>query len=338
MALRSQVRASAAKWRYAGVGVSPASAFLSKFHPATPPMFYSAYNLFIRSDLALPELAAGDRGGDVEIRLAPSGSPVKERTLEWQDSPEPRAVMSFPGAGTFEIRNGREITITPDPGADPGLLRLYVQGMMLAAILHQRGHFVLHSSVVNIAGSAIALIGTVGAGKSSTAAALHARGHSIVADDNAAIDVASPEFDVLPAFPVLKLYPAIAESLGYQRNPCMHASHGKQAQSVSISDAPLSLKTVYVLDREAPEEIARLSAIEAVTEFIRHSVPTRWGATGDGNHLRKCVQLAAQLPVYRVRSFTLLSELPALASALEAHSARHRPLVAAAEAMEALHA
>jgi hypothetical protein len=138
---------------------------------------------------------------------------------------------------------------------------------------------------------------------------------------------------VLPAFPVLKLYPGIAEALGYGRHTCMHASHGKQAQAVSSFCAtPAPLKSVYLLDRGAPEEIYRLSSIEAVTEFIRHSVPTRWGATGDANHLRKCVRLAGQLPVYRVRSFTLLSELPAIAAAIEDHSARD------AGVLEAMHA
>jgi hypothetical protein len=233
--------------------------------------------------------------------------------------------MSFPGAGKFTIRDGREVTIAPDPAADPGLLRLYVQGMMLAAILHQRGRFVLHSSVVNIAGAAVAFIGPVGAGKSSTAAALHARGNVIIADDNAAIDLASEALTVSPAFPVLKLYPAIAASLGYDRDACMHESHGKQAQAVSsFSATPMPLTAVYLLDREAPKQITRLSSIESVTEFIRHSVPIRWGATGDPSHLRKCVRLAAALPVYRVRSFTALDELPGIAMGIEEHAMQNQ--------------
>ncbi len=53
----------------------------------------------------------------------------------------------------------------------------------------------------------------------------------------------------------------------------------------------------------------RLSAVETMRELIRHSVPTRWGVEGDGNHLKMCAQLANLVPVYRVRTFHNLREI-----------------------------
>src|SRR5437763_8549050 len=181
-------------------------------------MFYhSAYNLRIASDIHLPELPDITSGNDVEILLKPAASAGEVRSIDWSDKAA-EALFSFPGAGRFLVRAGREVIVTPEQPADLALLRLYIQGMMLAALLYQRGLFVLHSSLVNIEGCAIAFVGPVGAGNSTLSAAFHARGHSAVADDNAALDLHGTSPMVQPGFPSLKLYPAAAASLCYDRH------------------------------------------------------------------------------------------------------------------------
>lgn len=288
-------------------------------------MFYHfAYSLLIESEIALLELqSAPPADADIRVRLAPAITYVRAHSIEWRDGPNPEARLSFPGAGRFVIKSGHEILVEPEPGVDPALLRLYIEGMMLAAALHQRGYFVMHSSVVKIAGQAVALIGPAGAGKSSTAAALHARGHAVVADDNAAIDQRAASPCVVPGFPTLKLYPDVAVFLGFERDSLkeLHHSQIKQAQSVSSGFSPdrVPLAAIYVLDQTANADVSNLSSITIVTELIRHSVPIRWGASGDGRHLRNCAELANAVPVFRVRTFTELSELPGVAELIERH-------------------
>jgi hypothetical protein len=291
---------------------------------ATTAVFhYSAYNLGIRSDIPLPELAPASGGDDFRIRLART-RPIRKRAIEWISAPVVQARFSYPGLARFVVRSGRELVITPDPNGDAGLFRLYVQGMMLASALYQRGLFVLHSSVVDLGGFAIAFMGPVGAGKSTFASAFRALGRKILADDNAALDLADAPPRVLPAFPSLKLYPEVARSLGFDRTSLrpMHTSQIKEAQSVSdaFSTTPLPLRCVYVLDRSAVGPPVRLSPIETVAEFIRHSVPTRWGVAGDGRHLKLCGRAAQSVPLYRVRTFRELHEIPAIAAAIEEHA------------------
>ncbi len=138
---------------------------------------------------------------------------------------------------------------------------------------------------------------------------------------------------VLPAFPNLKVYPEVARSLGHDPLALkpMHDSQIKQGLSVAdaFSPDPLPLETIYVLDREAEPGIAAVSPIEGITELIRHSVPTRWGVAGNARHLKMCADLARRVPIYRVRTFSALNEIPSIAEQIERHSLRTAPVCTA---------
>jgi serine kinase of HPr protein (carbohydrate metabolism regulator) len=54
-------------------------------------------------------------------------------------------------------------------------------------LLQQRGRLVLHASAVTVDLGVVAFMGGPGWGKSTMAAAMYARGHSIVADDVTAV-------------------------------------------------------------------------------------------------------------------------------------------------------
>jgi hypothetical protein len=200
---------------------------------------------------------------------------------------------------------------------------MYVEGMMLATVLYQRGYFVLHASVVRMGSSCVAVLGSVGAGKSSTAAALYARGHAVVSDDNAAISLAGKEPMITPAFPFVKMFAGVAASLGYdpQTLQRMHSSQPKFVSDVSGSfpRSPVPLAQIYVLSRDMDQPIALLNAAETTIELVRNSVPTRWKVAGTAAHLRQCAALASRIPAYRVRTFTSLEELPVLAETIERH-------------------
>jgi hypothetical protein len=291
--------------------------------------YYTAYNLRIASQFPLPELCPARSGGDVEVRLDSTGPVIESRQISWQDPPSATAVFEFPGAGRFTVRDGREVVVSPEPDADAPLLRLYVQGMMLAALLYQRGSFVLHASVVNVKGRAIAFTGPIGAGKSSIAAAFLAAGYGIAADDNAALDFNPTTPSVVAGFPTLKVYPAVAASLGYDQHTLelMHDSQIKRAHRVTrgFVDTALPLAGIYALDREAPEGVSLLSAIESITEVIRNSVPTRWVVRGTPLHLRMAAQLARAVPLFRIRTFSELNEIPGIVRLVSAHVLGREP-------------
>jgi hypothetical protein len=294
--------------------------------------WYRAYGLAIRSQIPLPEFspAEPDRSSRADLTVVLgcadryADTPLVQHSA-WSLSLH-QATFCFKGVAVFVVRRGSEIVVSPEPGVDHTLLRMYIEGMMMACVLYQRGFFVLHASVIQIGSHGIGFLGHVGAGKSTLAAALHARGHAVVTDDNAAIDMSGSGALVTPAFPSVKVYPAIAASLGYdeQSLQVMHDSQVKRARSVSraFPEIPVALRQLYVLDRSESEELkagapVRLAPAAATLELIRNSVPTRWRQPGDALHLMRCGQLSRQIPISRIRSFKSLDDIPALARRIE---------------------
>lgn len=291
-------------------------------------LLYSAFGLHIRSELLLPEfeqmVEAGDRC-DVTVRVREDEQwPLSDRKQAnpWTVEKD-EARFWYPDVGGFRVIGGSKIIINPEPFVDEGLLRLYVEGMMFAALLYQRNYFVLHASVIRIGDSCVAMLGNVGAGKSSIAAALYARGHAVVSDDNAAISFIGQAPTVTPAFPYLKVFAGIAESLGYPSDALqrMHSSQPKFASNVaeSFPRGPVPLASIYLLSRNAASQATPLNATETTIELIRNSVPTRWNLPGTADHLQQSTSLARCVPAFRVRTFTTLEELPMLAEAIERH-------------------
>ena len=50
----------------------------------------------------------------------------------------------------------------------------------------------------------------------------------------------------------------------------------------------------------------------------KHNLPL-WKLAGGADHLRACAALASRVPVYRIRTFDTLPEIPELASRIEQH-------------------
>ena len=294
---------------------------------------YSAYGLTVRSEIPLDEFpATTEEHEDVSVAYGE----IPDWALEIQDKAEAIEITPesarfwFANTGGFAVTDGNRITAYPRPGVPVEVLRLYVEGMLLAMLLHQRGRCVLHASVVEIEGVAVALMGHVGAGKSSLAGTLYTRGHRVLADDNAAILVSSGRPSVTPAYPYVKLFPAIASLLGFHNGSlrALHSSQPKMAGAVGngFTAAPSPLARIYLLGRNHQPEIRQLSPLEAMLELIRNAVPTRWGHAGDARQLERCGAVARQVPMFTLRTFTDLDGLPEVARALEQHCAsRMRP-------------
>src|SRR5262245_5340416 len=147
---------------------------------------YRAYGLSVRSELALLELQPHEGNTDVWIHFGKAKWPV---SLSWSDKAYEFCLagkdlyLFWQDAGVFLLRNGQEIVVDSLPDANEATIRLLLTAS-LAMVLHQRGILAIHASVVAINNqSAVAFLGEKGWGKSTLAAALHARGHTFLSDD-----------------------------------------------------------------------------------------------------------------------------------------------------------
>jgi hypothetical protein len=291
---------------------------------------YSAYSLTLQSELPLPELPAGQGAADLVIHF---GSVTRRPdTVDeaghgcWAADDE--VCHYFTNVGAFLIRSGREIIVDPAPDADAGLVRLSILGPALGLALHQRGYLVLHASAASINGKAVAFMGWRGWGKSTLAAVLHSRGHTVIADDVTAVDLAASPPAVLPGVPQVRLWPDAVTAIGDAPDelPRLHPDFEKRALRVAdvFSVGPAPIARVYALAAGPHSAVERLGSMEAVLELIRHWYCARFGGAliRFGNtaavHLQQCAALAASVPVRRLSRPRLTWSAETLADLVEA--------------------
>lgn len=285
---------------------------------------YAAYGLGIHSQLPLPELVVGKATKDITIRLDDAAeAPLPTGLVSFALIDHETICIRSKTAGTLWVRQGCEIVVQPAPGVDEALVRLFILGPALALLLYQRGAFVLHASAVEVAGGAVAFLGYSGWGKSTTAAALHARGHGVIADDVVAVQVdAEGRLMVWPAFPQLKLWPEVVNTLGGNPEdlPRLNQGFEKRARRVveGFSPSPLPLRRLYVLAEGKAYGVELLPPREAIIDLVRHSYGTRLLSTQPGGaHFSRCSDLARRLPVHRLCRPRTLAGLTTLAQLVE---------------------
>ena len=296
--------------------------------------YYCAYGLNIGSELRLPELATADAGGDVTIRLDPNARGLSQVSMVsgWLKLTRQEALLSLKKVGSFRIHSGRDVIITVEPTIDESLIRLYLLGVVMGALLYQRGKLVLHASSVEFDGYAVAFLANSGWGKSSIAAALLARGHAVLADDVTAVNLGAGRATVFPGIPLLKVNVDVSLSLGIDPKSLvfLHSTEIKRGLHVPQRNpmVPLALARIYVLAVDSDLKIKPLPPQEAMLELVRHTYPTRLLHPGDAIHFQQCAQLLRQVPIFslsRSESLSALSDLARLVEGAQLGQHAHDP-------------
>lgn len=293
--------------------------------------FYSAYGLTIQSEIELPELnATSSTDVDTWIRFGP----IKDSPLQIQNIPhcyqntDRGMYLYWLGVGTFLIQDGQDIQIDKETDLDEDRLRLFILGAVMGVILHQRGFLVLHASAVAIQGEAVVFIGHKRWGKSTMAATLHARGHSLIADDVVALDIHHHHpVRVQPAFPQIKLWPDAVTSMGKQPEelPRLAAQLEKRNHLLSSGFMAnvLPLKYIYVLGQRDEMSIVPLSGQETIQYLLQNSYVMRFGQEllqeRGATHFQQLTMLAQKVPLFRLLRPAGLELLPNVATLVEEH-------------------
>ena len=286
---------------------------------------YAAYGVRIDSYLPLqPLIAATDGDATVRVRPAVLDALPFEPRPGFQTHIAPGEIwIRHSHVGAFVAREGREILVHALPGVEERVVRSYIVKAALAAVLLQQGKLILHSSGVAIAGGAAAFVGASGMGKSTTSAALHARGHRLLADDLLGVDVRAATGPMaLPAFPQVLLLPESAAAVG--RDPDTLARSSPHSDKFSVdaphgfSPEPVPLRRVYALADAERDEIAPLGVHDSVATLIAHTFGLFAFRQGSQPaHFFLCAELVRRVPVRRLARARRLSALSDLARLIE---------------------
>ena len=185
------------------------------------------HGLTVRADVALPGIpSAHTSTPDVVLELVERlPAPVPSRTRYRSgcaDDVTTRVEIVDDARGYTAFRYGDGTAFDVDLRTTPACIRAaiapdqtledltaYLYGPVLGVVLRAWGRLAMHASCVRVGEGAVLLAGPPGAGKSTTAAALAARGLTVVSDDLTALamdgDGDTPH--AWPAFDHLRLWP-----------------------------------------------------------------------------------------------------------------------------------
>lgn len=291
-----------------------------------------AYGLTIRSSFEFPELlpALADAAADVTINLGPvepAQPQLREPALSFWAGPG-EAKLTYSGVGTFHIAGGSRMTIDTAPGVEEREIRFFALGPAMSILLHQRGLLPLHANAVNVNGVGVLFMGFSGRGKSTTAAALCARGHQLIADDISPIQWTSAGPVVLPGWPHMRLLPQSMTALGAEMSgPTLHARTEKFAwHARQFATAPVPLGRIYLITDGDHIEVEPLRPSEAFGQLVAGTYPVAARLMqfdgGTAGHFKRCVAAASRATVAWLRRPRSLELLPELCRAIEADVAR----------------
>ncbi len=239
----------------------------------------------VESTVALPDLrpslaGAHWRVSDEKATLRTRHAHWYQKTLAhdglpwvWFGHCDDDHVLRFPGCAWCRIRvASREVSCDWQKALDAHAREHLLVNHVLPLAAAAAGFLVFHASVVQRpGGGAIAFVGRVGAGKSTTAAYLGARGWPILSDDRLIVDTAGMAF---PIAPYVRVSPTVAARLGITATlPTGHhkvrvplADHGAGMRAATKA---VPLEQVILLERvEGSPSMQRMGGQEGMLALL----------------------------------------------------------------------
>ena len=263
---------------------------------------YRCYGLTIASDIAFPEelLAVVGHGHAAWQVRRHAELMAPRQSLEWfhrWQFPDGREwvafgrdalgyLLRFPGIADFDVRpDQRTIDCFALTDVPEDTLQHLTLDQVMPLVLGTPASMALHGSSVATPAGAVIFLGESGLGKSTLAARLGRRGLAVLADDCALLRVGPAGFEVVPAYPGVRLHPDSVRTISgaeMTSGPVAHYSTKRRIAAGFASPFPkqaVPLARVYVIssreqlqrvDAITIEPMSKRDALYALTDFTFH--------------------------------------------------------------------
>jgi hypothetical protein len=323
------------------------------------------YGLRLRSNCRLPGLIEASDVGPVDVRIDFSSGPLTNvpavDAVDWHSQPIIETACGFhrvfsgtSGEGRFwrlwygcetlcqSVEfvihpNGRQVWAFRQSWGDQRV-KISIEdsttvflGAVMAMVLRLRGMICLHASIVAVGSRAVVILGDKGAGKSSMAAALAERGHTVLSDDVAVVTKSSSSYMAHAGSPRLRLWPATLRALKVDRDLALvlptlvkrylELNDVNGDEEWRFQSEPLRLGTIYVLQRDGNldgPEIEPVPAAERLATLIEQT-SVRFLPLETAQRKQEFAEysrLATAVPFFRIRRPDGLNHLPAQCEAI----------------------
>ena len=273
---------------------------------------YSVFGLRLQSELELPELleAEGSSLPQVLVRIGKvPDAPNSGAGPHWTEG---GLLLVIDQAGRYFVKDGSVIIVEPQAGVPDANLRLFLLGSAMGALLHQRGLLPLHANAVEIDGWAFAFMGESGAGKSTLAAWFHDRGFRVLADDVCVVNFdEGGQPQIRTGISRLRLWRDALNATGRNPSAYQRSFFGDVARdkydvplaSLGLTDTPITLAAVYLLEKGQSLSIDRLTGVAAAevvfANTYRGAFVPKAGTSHE--HWSASVRLVRGTSIFRVR-------------------------------------
>lgn len=282
--------------------------------------YYNAYGMGIQSQLVVSNFTRIKGNADLKICFGDFEYSSSYAVVTGDNFivNKDHTILFWEDIGAFKVKDGKTITFKPAPDAKEDDILECISGPVMAILLQQRGYLMLHASAVEIDGRVAAFLGRSGQGKSTSAAALYLKGHSIVADDVMGINFNESGFpEVSPGFPYIKLSSESESSLMKNSSEKIAKSDKRYKPAFNgFLAEPLPLKNIYILQKGEKTEISDLNPRDALFELVKYSYCIRLFKDGQrSENLIQCADLMRHVSVKRLEvchSFEDINELQEL--------------------------
>lgn len=235
-----------------------------------------------------------------------------------------------PHAVTFVIGpDGRRIWVRWSEGTPFHDVNTLLQGPVLGRTLRMRGTQVLHAGALAVEGQAFCLVGTKGAGKSTTTAAFARLGYPVITDDLAALELTDEGTLVHPGLARVRLRSDAAQGLEGTRpdlTPIWSKDYPNQKYYLDLQDEaagitePLPLAAVFSLGPRTPEGTPHIEPVPqaaALLELVTHSYASSILKPEQRAHEFAALgRVAARVPLRRVYRGEGVNTLPETCEAI----------------------
>lgn len=294
------------------------------------PLIYKAFGLNVISDILFSELPHVDIREaliDVSIKLEKELLYINELSLSNKKMlvKENLVIFEVKDIAVFSIEDGSKITVSPLKEYEEDIVRIYLLGTCMGALLMQRKILPFHGSVVAVNGKAYAFIGDSGAGKSTLATAFLNQGYQLISDDVIPVTL-SENFSpiVTPSYPQQKLWIDSLNMLGFDPSSYRSIYGRENKYCVPVpsrySSEPIPLGGIFELSKTEDEflSIKRMKGLSSFKTLFNHTYRnffisemglTNWHFNTSSQIVRKIEIFSIRRPVSKNTADILVSSI-----------------------------
>jgi len=216
--------------------------------------------------------------------------------------------MVVPGTGRFYAAHGNEVEYVAEQGADPDWVRLYLNGQVLVALLHQRKIINFHASSFVYDGRGVMILGETGAGKSSLTLSFALRRGGFLTDDLTPVVFNGTEPSIMLLQRKVKIRKDTAVELGIDSLQLTEAEAGTGKKYFSIGPVqvdPFPLNLILKTDT-GPVDAPVFSTPEPADKFaLLRSEVCSWEILAgmpetEESYLHQILDIVQKVKIFRV--------------------------------------